>query len=132
MVGKKILVNNYPMTIVGVSAAGFTGLDPTQSPHIRVPILMQPTLMPSWDWLKLADRRARWVQVFARLKPGYTAETAQPALQVLFTQIRQYEMTLPAAKDWTAFSRKQFMTGTVELENAATGYSDLRRDFRPR
>ena len=53
VVGKKILVNNYPMTIVGVSAAGFTGLDPTQSPHIRVPILMQPTLMPSWDWLKL-------------------------------------------------------------------------------
>jgi len=130
VVGKKILVNNYPMTIVGVSAAGFTGLDPTQSPHIRIPILMQPTMMPSWDWLKLSDRRARWVQVFARLKPGYTAETAQPALQVLFRQIRQYEMTLPAAKDWTAFSRKQFMTGTVELENAATGYSDLRRDFR--
>src|SRR5471030_2704258 len=27
VVGKKILVNNYPMTIVGVSAAGFSGLD---------------------------------------------------------------------------------------------------------
>ena len=27
MVGKKILVNNYPMTIVGVSAAGFAGID---------------------------------------------------------------------------------------------------------
>ena len=30
VVGKKILVNNYPMTIVGVSAAGFAGLDPTR------------------------------------------------------------------------------------------------------
>ena len=30
VVGKKILVNNYPMTIVGVSAAGFAGLDPAQ------------------------------------------------------------------------------------------------------
>jgi hypothetical protein len=39
-VGKKILVNNYPMTIVGVSAPGFTGIDPAVSPHIRVPILM--------------------------------------------------------------------------------------------
>ena len=27
VVGKKILVNNYPMTIVGVSAAGFSGVD---------------------------------------------------------------------------------------------------------
>ena len=40
---------------------------------------MQPTLMPSMSWLKMADRRSRWVQVFARLKPGYTAETAEPA-----------------------------------------------------
>src|SRR4249919_514980 len=31
-VGKKILVNNYPMTIVGVSAPGFAGLDPAVSP----------------------------------------------------------------------------------------------------
>ena len=30
-IGKKILVNNYPMTIVGVSAQGFAGLDPARS-----------------------------------------------------------------------------------------------------
>ena len=47
------------------------------------------------------DRRARWVQVFARLKPGYTVDSAQAPLQGLFTQIRSYEMTLPAAKDWS-------------------------------
>ena len=46
VVGKKILVNNYPMTIVGVSAAGFAGLDPTQSPQIRVPIQMKPVMVP--------------------------------------------------------------------------------------
>ena len=130
VVGRKITVNNYPMTIVGVSAAGFSGLDPTASPDIRVPILMQPTLMPSMTWLKMSDRRARWVQVFARLKPGYTAETAEPAMQVLFRQIRQYEMTLPAAKDWTAFSREQFMKGQLKLTDASKGYSDLRNQFR--
>ena len=41
VIGKKILVNDSPMTIVGVSAAGFAGLDPTQSPQIRVPVLMK-------------------------------------------------------------------------------------------
>src|SRR6185436_16365724 len=30
VLGKKILVNNYPMTIVGVSQAGFAGLDPAR------------------------------------------------------------------------------------------------------
>ena len=48
VVGKKILVNNYPMTIVGVSAAGFAGLDPAQAPQIRVPILMKPVMVPDW------------------------------------------------------------------------------------
>ena len=41
VVGKKILVNDYPMTIVGVSARGFHGLDPAQAPQIRVPIQMK-------------------------------------------------------------------------------------------
>ena len=74
VVGKKILVNNYPMTIVGVSAAGFAGLDPARSPQIRVPILMKPAMVPEWGWVHMDDRRTRWVQVFARLKPGYTVE----------------------------------------------------------
>ncbi|MGD0302214.1 MAG: ABC transporter permease, partial [Bryobacteraceae bacterium] len=129
VVGKKILVNNYPMTIVGVSAAGFAGIDPSESPQIRVPILMEPDMIPEWSWLDPADRRTRWVQVFARLKPGYTVESARAPLQGLFHQIREYEMTLPAAKDWSAYSRDQFMRGTIHIEKAATGYSDLRNNF---
>ena len=128
-VGKKILVNNYPMTIVGVSAAGFYGLDPAKSPQIRVPILMKPALIPQWNWLEVEDRRSRWVQVFARLKPGYTVDSAKAPLEGLFHQIREYEATLPASKDWSAFSREQFMKGTLNVEAAATGYSQLRDSF---
>lgn len=69
------------------------------------------------------------MQIFARLKPGYTAQSAQAALQVLYTQIRRYEMSLPAAKDWSAYSRDQFMKGTIHVERAATGYSQLRNNF---
>ncbi len=122
-------MNNYPMTIVGVSAAGFAGLDPALSPQVRVPILMEPVLSPEWPWLDMGDRRSRWVQVFARLKPGYTVESAQAPLQGLFHQIREYEMTLPAAKDWSAYNRDQFLRGTLHLERAATGYSELRNSF---
>jgi putative ABC transport system permease protein len=129
VIGKKILVNDYPMNIVGVSAPGFLGLDPAQAPQIRVPILMKRAMLPEWTWMRADDRRARWVQVFGRLKPGYTAESAAAPLQVLFTQIRQYEITLPAAKDWSAYSRDQFMKGRMLVTGAATGYSSLRNDF---
>jgi predicted permease len=129
VLGKKILVNDSPMEIVGVSAKGFTGLDPAESPQIRVPVLMKEAMVPDWGWVHMDDRRARWVQVFGRLKPGYTVDSAKAPLQGLFTQIRTYEMTLPAAKDWSQYSRDQFMKGQLLVDTAAMGYSGLRNDF---
>ena len=129
VVGRTIRVNDYPMTIVGVSAATFAGLDPARSPQIRVPVLMKATMMPEWPWLHMDDRRSRWVQVFARLKPGYTVESAKAPVQTLFTQARTYEATLPAAKDWSAYSRQQFLKGKLHVASAAVGYSPLRNDF---
>lgn len=129
VIGAKMLVNNHPMTIVGVSAAGFSGLDPAVAPQIRVPIQMQAALTTEWSWLKIADRRTRWVQVFARLKPGYTIESAQPPMQGLFTQLRQYETTLPEAKDWSKYVRDEFLKGKLKLEAADKGHSELRRSF---
>jgi predicted permease len=129
VIGKKILVNNSPMTIVGVSAAGFAGIDPAQAPQIRVPIQMKPVMAPDWGWVHLDDRRTRWVQVFARLKPGYTVMSAQAPMQGLFMQIRQYEMTLPAAKEWSQYSRDQFMKGQLRVVSAAMGYSGIRNNF---
>lgn len=129
VVGRTIQVNNYPMTIVGVSAAGFSGLDPTRAPQIRVPILMKPVVVPEWDWVQMDDPRTRWVQVFGRLKTGWTIESARAPIQGLFTQIRAHEMTLPGAKTWSEFSRARFMEGRLQLAPADVGYSSLRNDF---
>ncbi len=60
------------MTIVGVSAPGFAGLDPVNSPQIRVPMQMKPLMTPGWD--DIGDRRSQWIQVFARMKPGFTVK----------------------------------------------------------
>src|SRR6185295_8055558 len=46
-----------------------------------------------------------------------------------FTQVRTYEITLPAPKDWSPYARDQFMKGQLLVESAATGYSNLRNDF---
>jgi hypothetical protein len=92
VVGQKILVDNYPMTIVGVSAAGFTGLDPARSPQVRIPVQMKPLMTPGWD--AIGDRRSQWIQMFARMKPGYTVESARASLQPLFTQILREELVV--------------------------------------
>jgi predicted permease len=129
VLGKKIFVNSYPMTIVGVSAAGFSGLDPAQSPQIRVPIQMKPAVVPEWLWVYMDNPRTRWVQVFARLKPGWSVTSAEAPLQTLFLQVRANEMTLPGANDWSPYARDQFMKGRMRVEAAAGGFSSMRNDF---
>jgi hypothetical protein len=85
------------MTIVGVSAQGFTGLDPARSPQIRIPIQMKPLMTPGWD--EIGNRRSQWIQIFARMKPGFTVTSAQASLQPLFIQILREELTQPELKD---------------------------------
>jgi len=127
IVGKKILVNNYPMEVVGVAAPGFTGIDPSQSPHIWAPIQMKPLMTPGSD--NLGNRRSQWVQVFARLKPGYTVESARASLQPLFHQILEGEAREPRVSKMPEYYRSRFLKRTLLVETAATGYSDVRRQY---
>jgi predicted permease len=127
IVGKKILINNYPMEIVGVSAAGFIGLDPASSPDIRVPILMKPVMTPERD--DLANRRSQWVQMFARLKPGSSVESARASLQPLFHQILEEEVGEAPLSRISKFDRDRFLRRSVLVETASSGYSNLRQQY---
>jgi predicted permease len=127
VIGQKIVVNNYPMTIVGVSAEGFQGLDPAESPQIRLPIQMKPLMTPGWD--DIGDRRSQWIQTFARMKSGYTVQSARASLQPLLTRILQDELTRPEMKDISAYNRAEFLKRKVVVESASGGYSDVRRSY---
>ena len=81
-----MLVNNYPMTIVGVSAPASPESILRGRPRSACQIQMQPVVLPEREWLKIDDERSRWVQVFARLEPGWKEESADAPIQVLFHQ----------------------------------------------
>ncbi|HUE43245.1 MAG TPA: ABC transporter permease [Candidatus Sulfotelmatobacter sp.] len=127
IVGKKILVNNYPMQIVGVSAAGFAGVDPARSPHMRIPLLMLPVLPV--DGESLVDRRTQWLHAFARLAPGFTDKSARAALQPLFRQSLETESTDPQFSKISPYDRALFFKRTLAVEIASNGFSDMRGQF---
>jgi predicted permease len=127
VIGRKLLVDNYPMTIVGVSAPGFTGLDPARSPQIRIPIQMKPLMTPGWD--DIGDRRSQWIQIFARMKPGFSVSSAQASLQPLLTQILREELTQPQLKDISSYNRDRFLGRKIRMEPAANGYSEMRGSY---
>lgn len=86
VIGKTILVNGTPMTIVGVNPAGFTGAYSAQgSPDIFLPFSMQPLAAPYlWGTDKpgslLNKNQVWWVLMMGRVKPGVPDATAQARL----------------------------------------------------
>jgi len=79
VLGEALLVNGYPMTIVGVAAPGFAGVSLGFQPDIYVPVTMKKQVTPSWD--DLENRRSRWVEVYARLSPGISRDAAEASLE---------------------------------------------------
>ena len=87
-------------------------------------------MVPEWAWLHMDDRRARWVQVFARLKPGYTVESAQAPLQGLFTQIRAVRDDAAGGEGLVAVLARAVHEGaSCSSKRRRSGYSGLRNDF---
>src|SRR5262249_13679695 len=116
-----------PFTIVGVSQAGFDGVDIGYSPGVRVPIMMKAQMTPNWD--DIDNRRSRWVNVFARMKPGVTIEQTIAALQPFFHGLLEEEVRMPAFSVTSAYTREQFLLGKIEAQPAAQGRSPIRQQL---
>ena len=127
VVGQIVTVNNNKLTIIGVSQAGFDGVDIGYVPSIRVPVLMKAQMTPNWD--DVDNRRSRWVNVFGRLKPGVTREQAKAALQPYFHGILEQEVLDAAFSGTTSYTREEFLKGQVDLFEAAQGRSPIRQQL---
>jgi predicted permease len=131
IIGKKLIVNGHPLTIIGVSQAGFDGTDPGKSPQVRVPVMMKAemdTLGASFDY-NFKSRRGRWVNVFGRMKPGVTEQQAKAALQPFFHQMLEMEVREKDFARAAPETRQRFLTMWIDLLPASKGDSELRRQF---
>src|SRR5262245_46835379 len=125
VVGRTVHVNSFPMTIVGVAAQGFRGLDFGEVPSIFVPLMMKKQATPEFDWLN--ERRGRFLHVFGRLKPGVSREAATAALQPWFKAMLVADTEDPSWPVTKDEERTKFLAATLELLPAGAGRSDLRR-----
>jgi predicted permease len=83
VIGRSILVNLQPVTIIGVNPPGFTGAKSVQtSPEVFAPLAIEPQLVGTREWNDslLASPQHWWLQVMARAKPGVRDATAQAQL----------------------------------------------------
>jgi predicted permease len=127
VVGRSIRVNGSPLTIIGVAQPGFDGMEPGVAASIFVALNVAPSVRPGFN--DMLNRRHRWVNVYARLKPGIGVAKAQAGLQPLFHQILENEVRDAAFHRATAFDREQFLKMRLTLLPGAQGNSTLRNQY---
>ncbi len=124
VIGRSLRINGYSYQVIGVLDPRFSGLDIGQPAQAYLPVTMQPRLGPAW--LQLEGRRFRFVQVYARLKPGVHAAQAQASLQPLYHAVLEQEAGDPAFDKASPDVKRQFLAGTLTVSDASRGHSALR------
>jgi predicted permease len=122
LLGRALLINGRAYTIVGIMPEGFTGTEGASvfSREAWLPLGVYDEIMSDQGAARnnsLTDRRSDRLMLIGRLKPGVTAEAAQPALKALAANL---EAAFPVEqKDQTFMTAplNRFATSTAPTEN---------------
>jgi predicted permease len=88
-VGSTITINHLPFSVIGVTRAGFFGVQPGRMPDVWIPIVDTREITP-WGYRPaavdslLTVRDHAWVQVMARLRDGVDPRQATSVLDLAF------------------------------------------------
>jgi predicted permease len=101
-IGRDLIVNGAALTIVGVATQAFGGDVVGEAEDAWIPMAMQPALDRHEN--RLIDRKASWLQMMGRLRPGVTLAQARAELvaieanaireHVSGLQLREFEQDL--------------------------------------
>jgi predicted permease len=126
-IGKRLVVQNTVLTIIGVAPRGFLGESVGQKPDAWAPLSMEPQLKPGRDWLHLPPdptENVMWLHVFGRLKPGVTLNQATARANLTFRQSLEERYAALSES-----GRRQFLDQRLRLKWAPNGASELRDKF---
>ncbi|HLJ44875.1 MAG TPA: ABC transporter permease [Bryobacteraceae bacterium] len=120
-----VIINGHAFTIVGVAQAGFQSVGAGEAPAVFVPITMQAEVIPNWS--ELENAHAYWLNIFGRLRPGFSAQQAQAALAVVWSHIIAADVA--SVRSTNSRVRARYLTTTLGIKPAAVGISEVRGDF---
>jgi predicted permease len=122
-VGSKLSLDGHPFEIVGVTPPGFYGLEVGRNFDVAVPLCSEPAMRTQDAWTNSST--TWWLAAIGRLNPGWTLKTATAQLASIAPGI--YGATLPS--DYDASARKDYLRFSLKAEPAATGDSELRKQY---
>ncbi|MDQ1473931.1 MAG: hypothetical protein QOJ99_5411, partial [Bryobacterales bacterium] len=120
IIGRRISLNYQRAEIIGITPAGFTGLEVGRAYDVAVPICSQPVLQPAGNYLEAGT--FWWLTVMGRMKPGQNLETASAQLRTSSPAIFQAE--LPS--NYPAENIKDYLNFKLTAKPGSDGVSVLR------
>jgi len=126
VLNQPITINGQVMTIVGVTQAGFSGVQVGQMPDIFIPIMMKAQMTPNWDGL--SDRKNYWLSILGRLKDGISREQAEAGIGPLYRSLLESESSLQTGMSQQNMER--FLSRPLLLADGSQGRQILQRDTR--
>lgn len=135
VIGKHVVINNSPFTIIGVTPPEFYGLQPGEPIDVSVPLTTMAQVMPGfalagspYDVLRAPFRN--WLRLMGRLKPGVTKEKALANLQPIFHQsMREAVAGLAGLPVDSPGTRQYYRATKVRLESGGQGLAALRQKY---
>jgi predicted permease len=125
VIGKKITMDDFPFTVVGIAPPGFTGLEVGRRPDLWWPIEAIPLVSPNRP---VKNEGYTWLKVMGRLKAGTSLEQARAEIDVLFKQ--QMAETVARQSSLPSWQRSSIESMSFELETGGTGWTRLRQQFK--
>ncbi len=134
VVGRALLVNGVPVTVIGVVRRGFHSAIADVAPDLFLPVTLRDLVKyegniesdgPDLPGLSIFEQvNEHWLLLLACRRPGVSAERAGAALNVLFQRDKAARL-VTYTKD-AEQGRRQLMDERVLLAPAARGLSHLR------
>ena len=125
VIGKKITLDDFPFTVVGVAPPGFTGVEVGRRPDLWWPIAAIPLVSPNRP---VKDEGYTWLKVMGRLEPGVSLEQARAEMGAFF---KRYMTEFIAKRtSWPADQRRSIESSNLELETGSAGWTMLRQQFK--
>jgi putative ABC transport system permease protein len=94
-IGRRIRLNGFPFTVVGVAPPGFQGHFVGFPFEVWVPLAMAAQAAPGEE---LASREANWLELVGRLEPGVSRPQAQAGLAAIMSGLaRDHALALRGA-----------------------------------
>lgn len=127
VLNQTIIVNGYPLTVVGVGPRGFNGNTLGAQPDVFVPLTMRTQMNPWFDaW---ENRRNYWIYAFARLRPGVSVEQATAEINSVYVPILE-EVEVPLQTSMTEQTMERFRGKRVVLAAGHQGQSSVPDEAR--